>query len=77
MPHRFNIFLGISPVTNRIEVTEIQLLFASLGDLCNRASNLASYEGFTAAWRFVVEENSVGGMEAITFAVINGAPIRH
>ena len=75
-PHRFNVFLGVSPVAFRIQVAEIKFVLQTGEDVGHRARDLASHKCFPAARRFVVEQNAVARKQTIGFTVIDGDPVR-
>src|SRR5579862_5647270 len=69
-PHRFNVVSRISPISSRVQVSEIQHVLHFVSDPGDRAGDLSGYEGFAAPGRLMVEKNSTGGVQAITFAVV-------
>lgn len=75
-PHTFHIVLRMSPVSLRIEVSNIQFLQKSQMNLCDCTSNLACDECLTSDWRFVIKKESVRRKHSITFSIIYRNPIR-
>ena len=73
--HRLDIVFGVPPVALRAEVTHIKLILHTQYYPAESAGYLAGYESFTAYRRFVVEEDAVGSMHIIGFAVIHSNPI--
>src|SRR5262245_53142508 len=67
---------GVSPVARGIEIAEEQLLLQPALDRRDRSRDLAGDEGFAADRALVVEKNSVGGVKAISLAVVDRDPMR-
>src|SRR5260370_382022 len=74
-PHAPGIGAGMSPVALGVEVAEIEPLLMAALDGGHGARDLARDEGFAADRRFVVEQNAVGGMHAVGFAVVHRDPV--
>ena len=69
-PHALHVVLGIAPVAEGVEVTEVELVLIALLDACRRQGDLAGDEGLAAAFALVVEEDSVDGEHAVALAVV-------
>ena len=67
--------LGVAPVAQSVEVAHVEAAFEALADVGETAGDLAGDEGFAAARAFVIEEDTVAGVEAIGFAVVDGDPV--
>ncbi|CTT57508.1 Uncharacterised protein [Escherichia coli] len=74
-PLHFYVVFGMAPVTQGIHIAEVQARLQPLGDVGDCAGNFAGNEGFAAARGFMVEENTVTGIHAVGFAVVNGDPV--
>ena len=74
-PLHTDIVLGMAPVAERVDVTEEQAGFETLGDVSDGTGDFAGDEGFAAARGLVVEEDAVARIHAIGFAVIHGDPV--
>jgi hypothetical protein len=75
VPNGFYVFGSVAPIAASIEVAEVESVgFASeYGSYA--ASDLAGNEGFATAGAFVIEENAVGGVEAVAFSIDAGHPV--
>ena len=73
-PHTLHIILGIAPVAQRIQISQIQFVLISLGYTCGSQSNLACYEIFTTAFTLMVEQDAVHGKHTVTFTIVLGNP---
>ena len=69
-PHTFHIVLCVTPVAERGEVAEIELLLFALGDACGGEGDLASHKGLSPALRLVVEEDAGAAVHVIGLAVL-------
>ena len=67
--------LGVSPVAEGIEVAHVEAVIQALADVGEAAGDLAGDEGFATARAFVIEEDTVAGIEAVGFAVVDGDPV--
>ena len=65
----------MAPVTQGIHIAEVQTRLQPLGDVGDCAGDFSGNEGFAAARGFMVEENTVTGVHAVGFAVVNGDPV--
>src|SRR5260370_14712703 len=74
-PHRADVVGRITPVPLRVEVSEVDGVLTARGDASDGAGDLARYECFASAWRFVVEQNAVGGKHAVRLAVVDDNPV--
>jgi hypothetical protein len=73
-PHTLDVFRGVSPVANGIEVAHVDVLLLSVLDSGDGSSDLASYESLTATGRFVVEQDPVHREHAVGLAIVLGDP---
>ena len=73
-PHSINIILRMSPISLRIEVSEIELLLKSKTDLGYRHSDLTSHECLTTNRRLMVKENSIACKHPITLLIVTSNP---
>ena len=74
-PHHLDVFFGVTPVAAGIEVAHVEAVLEAEFDASGGASDLAGDEGLAAARALVVEENAVGGVEVIAFAVVHREPV--
>ena len=75
-PHRFDVVFRVTPVALGVEIAEVKFVLLSSKNFSDRACDLSGDEGFAAARGFVVEEDSVRGMQSVGFAVVHGGPVR-
>src|SRR5260370_31629432 len=75
-PHRFHVVARITPVAARFEVAQKQLLLETELDAAECAGDLTRYEGLAAAFRFVIEKDAIAHEQSISFAIIDGVPMR-
>src|ERR1700736_837421 len=73
--HALDIIPGVTPVSFRLEVSEIERVFQTGLDAGNAAGDLARHEGFAADRAFVVEQDAVGGKHAVGLAVVHRDPV--
>ena len=73
-PHTLDIIFRIAPVAPRIHIAEVQLILQALLDACYSQRNLARNEGFAATLAFVIEEDAINGIHAITLAIVFDNP---
>ncbi len=66
----------MAPVAQGVDVAHIEAIFQALADVGQASGDFASDKGFATAWAFVVEQDSVAGIDAIRLAVIDADPIR-
>ena len=71
-----DIIAGESPVAARVEVAEVQFPLDSQANSRHRLRDFARHKGLPPPRRFVVEQNSAGGVQAITFPVIHRHLVR-
>ena len=64
-PHALDIVLGIAPVAQRVQVTQIELVLITLCNTSGSQCNLTGHEGLTAALTLVVEENAVAAEHVV------------
>ena len=68
-PHAFHIILGIAPITQAVEIAEIQLLLVPLRNTCRPQRNLTRYKSFPTALRLMVKENAGSGEHIIGLTI--------
>ena len=54
-PHALYVVLGIAPVTEGIQITQIELVLESLRDACRRKRNLTRYKRLSAPLGLMIE----------------------
>src|SRR3546814_3232373 len=74
-PHSANIFARVSPISLGVEVPEPKLVLPFKFDRRSRPRDLALNKSLAAQWAFVIEKNAVGGVNAISLAVVHNDPI--
>src|ERR1051325_4650461 len=74
-PHGFDVFFGVTPVALRFKVAEVKFVLQAGEDLGDRTGDFAGDEGLAAPRRLVIEEDAVGGVQAIGLAVVDGDPV--
>lgn len=65
----------MTPITLRVEVTELKVLHLPKRNFGDGASNFAGDEGLTTTWAFVIEKNSVAGVHVVSFAIVCHDPV--
>lgn len=65
----------MSPITLGIKVTEVKTLLLAQGDICCSSRNLTSDEGSSSPGALMVEQDTVTGIHAIGFPVVDGDPV--
>ena len=73
-PHAFHVVLGVAPVAEAVEVTEVQAVLLALGNAGCGERNLAGHEGFATAFGFVVKKNAGAAEHVVGFAVFLDDP---
>ena len=73
-PHTLYIILGITPVAERIQVTEIELVLLALLDAGCSQSNLTGYESLTTALTFMIEEDTRAAEHIISLTILLDNP---
>ena len=74
-PHALNIVAGIAPVTLGIEISQVEFLLKSVDDARCGKGYLASDECLATTFTLVVEEDAVGSVHAVAFAVVLHNPV--
>ena len=74
-PHTFHVILGIPPVAQRVQVTQVQLLLLALCDAGRSQRNLTRYESFSAAFRFMIEQDTRAAEHVVRLAVLLHNPV--
>ena len=74
-PHTLYIVLGISPVAQGIQVTQIQLVLQTVSDTCCGKGDFSGNEGLSAALTLMVEENAIAAEHAIALTIILDNPV--
>ena len=75
-PHSINVVASMTPVTNGVEVSEIEAILHAQLDADNSARDLASDKSGTSTRRLVIEENTVGQEHSVGFTIVYNDPIR-
>src|SRR5262249_49850385 len=70
-PHAFDIVAGVAPVTLCIEIAEIERLLPVGLDGGNGPRDLACHESLAAHRAFMIEQNAVGGVDAVGLAIVD------
>ena len=73
-PHPFAVVRGISPIASGFKVAEDELFRLSADDSGDLSRDLFRHEGVSAAGRFVVEQDTVAGVNVIRFPKVNDRP---
>mmetsp|Transcript_14834 Transcript_14834/g.30585 ORF Transcript_14834/g.30585 Transcript_14834/m.30585 type:complete len:350 (-) Transcript_14834:231-1280(-) len=73
-PHTFNIITGVSPITLSVEVTQEKSFLLAFANGSNGGGDFTSDESSSTTRRFVVEQNSVGQVHAVSFTVVDQDP---
>ena len=73
-PHTFDIVTGIAPVTQGIEVTQIELVLLTCSDTSSGKRDLTCHEGFATALALMIEEDTIDGEHPIALTVVLGNP---
>src|SRR6185437_12019737 len=74
-PHALDVVAGVTPVAPGIEISDEQAILPASFDRGHGAGNLARHERFAADRAFVVEQNSVRGVNAIGLPIIHRHPV--
>src|SRR5579885_3016753 len=74
-PHPLDIVARMPPVPASVKIAEKELALQAQVNSGNAPGDLARHEGFRARWPFVIEQDAVRCVNAISFAVIYGNPI--
>ena len=74
-PHDFDVVPGMAPIAPCVEVAEEEAILQPDLDAAERAGDLAGDEGLAAAGRLVVEEDAIGGVDAVGLAIVHGDPV--
>ena len=69
-PHALHIVLGVSPVTQRREIAEVQLLLLALGDAGCGEGDFACHECLASAFRLVVEQYARAAVHSVSLAIL-------
>ena len=64
----------MSPITPGVEVTEVETLLLAKRDICRSPRNLASDESPSSSRALVIKQDTVAGIHAVSFPVIDGDP---
>ena len=74
-PLHAHVVPGVAPVAERVHVAHVQAALQALGNIGEAAGDLSGDEGFPAAGRLVVEQDTVAGVHAVGFAVVHRDPV--
>src|SRR5215813_1917698 len=75
-PHAFDIVAGMAPVPLGVNVANIECVVHALLDRGHCPCHLASHEGFTSDGTFVIEQDAIRGVHAVSLAIIDRDPVR-
>ena len=73
-PHALNVILRVAPVTEGIEVAELEVVLETTGDTAGCERDLTGDEVVTAALGLVVEEDTVAGEDAVGVTILTHHP---
>ena len=74
-PLRFDVVAGMAPIAQGRKIAQIHAVLQTELDARQRAGDLAGDKGFAPHRRFMVEQNTVAGIDAIGLAVVDGDPV--
>lgn len=74
-PHSLDIVSGMTPISHRIQITQVQTILFAQRDGCHSATNLSSHKGLTSARRFMIEKDTVAGKHTIRLAIVDYNPV--
>ena len=74
-PLHFDVVAGMTPVTQRVQIAEIQAVLQPERDAGDGAGDFAGDESFAALRRFVIEKNAVAAENTVGFTVVDGDPV--
>ena len=74
-PHAFDVVLGVTPVAFGVEVAQKEALLRATVNRRHGGRNLARHKGTAPAGRLVIEQNAIGQVHAVGFAVIDQNPV--
>src|SRR6478672_10088898 len=75
-PHCLDVFLCVTPIALRIQISQIEFFLQPGLDAHSSASNLSRNKCFATPRALVVEKNSAGGEQVVRLAIINSHPMR-
>src|SRR5690606_27458491 len=71
LPHAVHVVASKAPIASRLEVAQKELVLQSQLDVCGRARDLARHERFAATRGLVIEQDTVGRMDAVGLAIVD------
>ena len=74
-PHRLDVVLGEAPVALGVQVAEVKLAGEPVLDRGHAHRDLAGDEVLAPAGRLVVEQDAVGGVDAVALAIVHRDPV--
>ena len=74
-PLHFDVVARMAPVAQGAHVAEVKAVLQAEGDAGDGAGDLAGDEGFAAHRAFVIEEDTVAGVDAVGLTVVDGNPV--
>ena len=74
-PHALDIVLGVSPITKRVEIADIDTILHVELDGSNRSGDLAGDEGLAANGALVIEQDAIAGEQTIAFPIVSRDPV--
>ncbi|MPM68532.1 hypothetical protein SDC9_115465 [bioreactor metagenome] len=69
-PHAFDVVFCITPVAFAVQIAKVQFLLQTARDPGGGKRNLSRYEGLSAPFRFMIEQNAVYRKHVICFTVL-------
>ena len=73
-PHALHIVLRITPVTQAVQVAQLQMVLQAAGNPSGRPGNLPGHESLAAALTLMVEQDAVAGEDAVSVPVLPDHP---
>src|SRR6185437_16204112 len=74
-PHALDIIAGMAPVALGIEVPDVKHILYAQMNARHGAGNLTRDKRLTANRTLMIEKNSIRGVHAISFAIVDGYPV--
>lgn len=75
-PHALHVVLRVTPISPRINVTQVQTMLLSKADLRRRTGNFARDKRPSTAWALVVEEDTIARVHTVRLPVVHCDPVR-
>ena len=65
----------MAPITQRIHIAHVKALLKANCNVAHATGNFPGYKRFATAWAFMVKQNAITGIHAITFTIVHGNPV--